>query len=59
MYATLKRTKKLIDAGYEAALQGKPCSAATNSERDRAAWEQGWRAGNNERQQKHKETKTK
>jgi len=37
--------RELVDAGYEAALAGKPCDAPTSRERDRAAWEQGWRAG--------------
>jgi ribosome modulation factor len=42
----MTRQKKLIEAGYQAALAGKPCEAPTAKERDRAAWEQGWRAGN-------------
>jgi hypothetical protein len=37
--------KKLMEAGYRAALAGKPCQAPTARERERAAWEQGWRAG--------------
>ena len=48
MTEKMKRIQKLKDAGYQAALHGKPCDAPTNSERERAAWEQGWRAGNNE-----------
>jgi ribosome modulation factor len=42
----MKTQKQLIEAGYQAALAGKPCEAPTAKERDRAAWEQGWRAGN-------------
>lgn len=40
--------KQLVEAGYQAALAGKPCEAPTTRERDRAAWEQGWRAGHKE-----------
>ncbi len=39
------KQRQLVDAGYEAAQSGLPCEAPVTSERDRAAWEQGWRAG--------------
>lgn len=39
------RVRRMIDDGYRAALAGKPCNAPTTRELDRAAWEQGWRAG--------------
>ena len=41
----MNRTKKLMEAGFQAALAGKPCDAPTRKELDRGAWEQGWRAG--------------
>ena len=36
---------QLVLQGHDAAMAGKPCDAPTTRERDRAAWEQGWRAG--------------
>jgi ribosome modulation factor len=41
--------KQLIEDGYQSGLSGKPCEAPTSKERDRAAWEQGWRAGHRDR----------
>ena len=46
----MSKTRKLIDAGYRAEQQGLPCEAPTTSERERAAWEQGWRAARHERE---------
>jgi ribosome modulation factor len=40
-----KSQRRLIDGGYQAGMDGKTCEASTCSERDRAAWGQGWRAG--------------
>jgi len=37
--------------GYLAGFSGEPCEAPTTREIDRASWEQGWRAGKNEREQ--------
>jgi len=44
-------TRQLIDAGYEAEKRGFPCEAlGLKGERQRAAWEQGWRASRHERE---------
>ena len=47
-------TKKLIEAGYQAEKKGLPCEAPVARERDRAAWEQGWRAARHEREEAQK-----
>lgn len=44
-----KTQRELIEDGYAARIEGKPCIAPTTSELDRGAWEQGWRAANNEK----------
>jgi len=36
--------RQMIDAGEKAARDGKPCEYPGASERERAAWEQGWRS---------------
>ncbi len=38
----------LREAGYQAALAGKPCDAPTNREMERASWEIGYRAAKQE-----------
>ena len=55
-----KRKQKLDalnDAGYRAAMAGKPCDAPTTRELERAAWEIGWRAGRSEQEKAKKETR--
>jgi ribosome modulation factor len=44
MNMTKMTQEELMNAGYQAAVDGQPCEAPTTRERDRAAWEQGWRA---------------
>lgn len=46
-----KTSRELIEAGYTAEKKGLPCEAPTARERDRAAWEQGWRSARHERQE--------
>lgn len=46
MATNFKTQQELLkEAGFLAAVIGRACDAPTSREADRAAWEQGWRAG--------------
>lgn len=45
------KQRNLKEEGYRAGFLGDPCEAPTTREIDRAAWEQGWRAGRNDRKE--------